>query len=413
MTTQAPVIIIGAGMAGLSCALYLQKAGIDALILEASDGVGGRVRTDLVDGFRLDRGFQILLTAYPEAQRLFNYGALDLHTFRSGALIRHEDHWIKLFNPLREPGQLFQTLFSSVGTFGDKLRIIALLRQVQGLSTTDLFQQTPTTTFDYLTEMGFSERMMVRFFRPFFGGIFLENALQTSSNFFEFCFKMFYTGNAAIPAKGIGQLAEQLANRLKPEQIRLNTPVERVLGNQVQLVTGETLKAQAVVLAVDGIQAARLLGKPAPPEEAFNHTTCTYFAAPTSPRSGERLLILNTKRASAIHNIAIISDVAPGYAPNGQCLISVSTQGLNNVDKGALTAQLQKELTTWFGDEVKQWRHLRSYHIPHALPAYGPDAVHKPLQLTDHLYQCGDQTAYPSLNAALQTGRLVAEAIGV
>lgn len=411
MTTQVPVIIIGAGMAGLSCAVYLQKAGIDALLLEASDGIGGRVRTDLVDGFRLDRGFQILLTAYPEAQRLFNYQDLDLKSFRSGALIHHENQWLTFFNPLREPAKVFQTLLSPVGTFSDKLRIVELLRRVQGLSTADLFQQPATSTLDYLGQAGFSEKMLFRFFRPFFGGIFLEDALQTSSNFFEFCFKMFYAGDAAIPAKGMGQLAEQLANRLKPEQIRLNAPVATIQDKQVTLASGEVLTAETIVMAVDRTQAAKLMGQPIPTEQAFNHTTCTYFAAPASPRPNEQLLILNTKRTAAIHNLAIMSDVAPDYAPDGQTLISVSTQALRQVNETALTAQIIKELVLWFGNDAKQWRHLRTYHIPQALPAFGPQAVQQPLKLADNLFQCGDQTAYPSLNAALQTGRLVAEAI--
>jgi hypothetical protein len=179
------------------------------------------------------------------------------------------------------------------------------------------------------------------------------------------------------------------------------------------------------VLAVDASQAALLLGRSAPTKRLFNHTTCTYFAAPTSPSSHpvvkKKLLILNTRRSSAVHNIAIMSDVAPGYAPAGQTLISVSTQGLETVNETALALRIQQELTDWFGDDVRQWQHLKTYHLPHALPTYGPDrnlkgidtapADRESLKLTDSLYQCGDQTAYPSLNAAMQTGREVAEII--
>ncbi|OIN60578.1 NAD(P)/FAD-dependent oxidoreductase [Arsenicibacter rosenii] len=416
MTTQASVIIVGAGMAGLTCAAYLKKAGINALILEASDGVGGRIRTDVVDGFRLDRGFQILLTAYPEAQRLLDYAALNLKTFRSGALIRCDEPgntnpWLTLLNPLNEPASLFQTLFSSVGTFGDKLRILELVRRVQGMQSEDFFCQEATTTYDFLTGFGFSDQMIARFFRPFFGGIFLEDALHTSSNFFEFCFSMFYSGEAAIPASGMEQIPAQVAGRLLPEQIRLNTPVKAISGGQVHLENGEILTSSHIVLAVDRARAAALLGKPAPAETAFTHTTCTYFAAPASPRPGEKLLLLNTRRSSAVHNLAVVSDIDPTTAPDGQALISVSTQGLTHVDKPALAAQIQRELTGWFGEPVKEWRHLRTYHIPHALPAYGPDATHEPLKISRSLYQCGDQTAYPSLNAAIRSGRVVAEQI--
>ncbi|MBD2753571.1 NAD(P)/FAD-dependent oxidoreductase [Spirosoma validum] len=414
---DVPVVIVGAGIAGLTCAVYLKQAGIRAIVLEAADGVGGRVRTDFIDGFRLDRGFQILLTAYPEAQRLLNYSALELRTFRSGAFIRERNNWLTLVNPLQEPSSIIQTLTSPVGTFGDKLRIAELMRRTQSLGLDELFQQTPTTTLAFLQDFGFSDRIIERFFRPFFGGVFLEDALTTSSNFFEFCFRMFFTGDAAIPARGIGAIADQLASRLSPNQIRLNTPAKQLSGNSVQLSNGETITAETLVLAVDSAQAATLLGTPTPTEQAFNHTTCTYFAASTAPKTPEqKLLLLNTHRSSAVHNVAIISDVAPEYAPVGQSLISVSTQGLERFNETELVKQIRLELTGWFGDDVQQWRHLRTYHIPHALPAYPPelaglDAIRKPLRLAENLYQCGDQLTYPSLNAAMKTGREVAELI--
>lgn len=417
-----PVLIIGAGMAGLTCAAYLKQAGIKALVLEASDGVGGRVRTDVVDGFRLDRGFQIFLTAYPEAKRLLNYSALDLRAFRSGALIRQqaEPTWISLLNPVQEPLSVFQTLLSPVGTFGDKLRIVELLRRTQELPLYELFRQTPTTTLALLHEIGFSDQMIDRFFRPFFGGVFLEDTLTTSSNFFEFCFRMFFLGDAAVPAEGIGTIPNQLASRLGADQIRLQTTVQRVSGHTVHLDSGETLTGRAVVLAVDAAQAARLSGRAAPPEQAFNHTTCTYFAVRsdqfTDEQAHKKLLLLNTHRSSAVHNVAIMSDVAPSYAPAGQTLVSVSTQGLVMVDEPELTRKIRAELSNWFGEGVRQWRHLRTYHIPQALPAYNPsqagnDITRQSLRRADGLYQCGDQTTYPSLNGAMQTGREVAELI--
>lgn len=425
-------------MAGLTCAVYLKQAGIDALLLESADGVGGRVRTDVVDGFRLDRGFQILLTAYPEARRLLNYAALDLRCFRSGALIRDQSPnasspWMTLLNPFQEPFSVFKTLASPVGTLADKIRIFELMRRTQALSVNELFRQTPTTTLALLHELGFSERMIERFFRPFFGGVFLEDDLTTSSNFFEFCFRMFFSGDAAVPAQGIGAIPDQLASRLSPNQIRLNTRVTRIDGNSVVLDTGETISGRAVVLAVDAAQAATLTGEtgtghPAGAARSFNHTTCTYFVAPHSPDSTsipiKKLLMLNPHRASAVHNIAIMSDVAPGYAPGSQteqgpALISVSTQGLETVNESVLTERIRVELADWFGPGALNWRHLKTYHLPHALPSYNPalndggngfePILHQPLKLSEFLYQCGDQTAYPSLNAAMQTGREVAE----
>ncbi|MBD2701275.1 FAD-dependent oxidoreductase [Spirosoma sp. BT702] len=420
-----PVVIVGAGVAGLACAVYLKQAGIDALLLEADEAVGGRIRTDVVDGFQLDRGFQILLTAYPEAQRLLKYSALDLKCFRSGALIRHQPPgnpagWRTLLNPAREPSSVFKMIGSPVGSFNDKVLLLELLRQTQSLTLDELFRQTPATTLDFLDEFGFSDSIIEQFFRPFFGGVFLEDALTTSSNFFSFCFRMFFEGDAALPARGIGAIPEQLASGLNPNHIWLNSPVQRLDGKTATLVSGKTISANTIVLAVDAAQAARLTGRPTPTEQAFNHTTCTYFAADAaqlilSPKQ-RKLLMLNTHRSSSVHNVAIVSDIAPTYAPAEKSLISVSTQQLELVDEKTLTAQIRQELAGWFGSEVQTWQYLRTYHIPHALPAYSPeqagtDSLRQPLKLAENLYQCGDQMTYPSLNAALKTGREVAEMI--
>ncbi|MFD2573608.1 protoporphyrinogen/coproporphyrinogen oxidase [Spirosoma soli] len=420
LSIDSPVIIVGAGMAGLTCAVYLKQVGIDALLIEAADHVGGRVRTDVVDGFRLDRGFQILLTAYPEAQRLLNYSALELKPFRSGALIRSNNDWVTFLNPFQEPSSAFQTLTSPIGTLGDKLRIAGLIRQTQSQSIGELFQQPATTTLEFLHQFGFTPQIIDQFFRPFFGGVFLEDALVTSSNFLEFCFRMFFLDDVAVPAQGIGAIPDQLAARLSNDQIRLKSVVKHIDGNQVILDTGEALTANSLVLAVDAAQAARLLGRPAPIAQSFNHTTCTYFATPAGaelvPTGKKRLLMLNPQRSSAVHNLAIMTDVAPSYVLTDgrhepQTLISVSTQGLETVNEASLTDRIKQELTNWFGNEVHKWQHLRTYHIPQALPSYGPGSTHQPLQLSPTLYQCGDQTAYPSLNAAMQTGREVAQLI--
>lgn len=416
-TVIDPVIIIGAGMAGLACATWLHRAGRPVLVLEAADGVGGRVRTDVTpDGFRLDRGFQILLTNYPEARRMFDYGALNLKSFRSGAVIRLANGYeTTLENPLHAPLMAFAALASPIGTAKDKLLLLKLVAQLAGRSPEQLLARPNITTLRYLHEFGWSEQIINSFFKPFFGGVYLDRELGTASNFFEFVFQQFVQSAATVPALGMQQLPEQLASRLPIGAIRLNTPVAAVAegGRRVHLASGETLAAAAVVLATDGPAAARLLGLdlPAAIHPVARLTTCTYFAtAGAAPSHGYNFLHLNAQANSLVHNVAFPGETGASVAPAGQNLVSVSTHGEHGLSEEELTARLRTELAAWFGPVANMWRHLRTYRIEQALPVYGPgQPVQQELHLGDTLFRCGDWVSYPSLNAALGTGRQVAE----
>ena len=416
---DAPVIIVGAGIAGLACATWLHRAGRPVLVLEAAEAVGGRVRTDVTPaGFRLDRGFQVLLTEYPEARRIFDYGALDLKAYKSGAVIRLADgRQTTLQNPLQRPLAAFSALASPIGTLPDKLRILSLVRHVLKHSPEELLARPATDTLTFLRRYGWSEAMIDNFFRPFFGGVFLDRNLGTASNFFEFVFQQFVRGAATVPALGMQQLPAQLAARLPAGTVRLRTPVARVEGRTVYLENGEVLPAAAVVLAVDGSAPAHLLPSLALPEDgrlaAARRTTCTYFATPAgtpAPGRHDGLLRLNAAPNQLAHNVVFASETAPACAPAGRHLVSVSTHGPHRLSAADLTRQLREELLAWFGPQVLKWEHLKTYEIPNALPEYAASQpVQLPLRLTDTLYRCGDWSAYPSLNAALATAREVAE----
>ena len=425
---QLPVIIIGAGMAGLACATWLHRAGRPVLVLEAADAVGGRVRTDVTpEGFRLDRGFQVLLTNYPEARRVFDYSALHLKAFRSGAVIRLADgRETTLQSPLQRPLAAFSALASSIGSLPDKLRILSLVRHLLKYTPEELLARPATDTLNFLQRYGWSEQMINSFFKPFFGGVFLDRELTTASNFFEFVFQQFVTGEATVPALGMQQLPEQLAARLPAGAVRLHTPVAAVEGTSVRLNTGEMLAGSAVVLATDGPAALRLLaGRSGNPDDsastktagfstAARLTTCTYFATEGghSPGRNDKLLRLNAASGALAHNVAFPADVSGAYAPAGRALVSVSTHGERNLSEAEITAGVREELVAWFGPAARQWQHLRSYRIAAALPVYlAGQPVEQPLKLADGLYRCGDWASYPSLNAALATGREVAEAL--
>jgi phytoene dehydrogenase-like protein len=405
------VIVIGAGLAGLCAARYLSRNGVDCTVLEASDGVGGRVRTDIVDGYRLDRGFQVLLTAYPEAKKQLDYAALDLHTFQPGALVRYNRAFHKVVDPWRSPGDLLRTALAPVGSLLDKARVARLRFDVRRGMLEELWQRPSTSTLQRLRQAGFSETMIDRFFRPFFGGIFLDRNLSTSSRLFDFIFRMFSEGETALPAQGIQAIPEQLAATLPVGTIRLNSRVEAINGSEVKLAGGETLSAAAVVVATEGPEAARLLNDVADPGSLS--VACLYFAAERAPIS-EPVLILNGNGSGPINNLCFPSQVAPSYAPPNSTLVSASVLGNPDEDDELLRARVQGQLTEWFGPQAKEWRFLRLYRVRHAQPAQPPgvlESPQRPVQLRPGLYVCGDHRDNASINGAMVSGQRTAEAV--
>jgi phytoene dehydrogenase-like protein len=401
------VVIIGAGIAGLCCALRLQEKNIPCVVLEAADAPGGRVRTDMVDGFLLDRGFQVLLTAYPEARRLLDYKALGLRTFAPGALVRVQGKLHRVSDPFRQPWTLPSTLLAPIGSLADKLAIVRLRSHVRQGTVEEIWSRPETSSLEALQGFGFSPRMIDSFFRPFFGGIFLETELATSSRLLEFVFRMFSEGHAALPAAGIGAIPEQLAARLTPGTIRLGARVEILSEGKVVLRRGERVPAAAVVIATE---ATRLLPDLHPP--AFHDTACLYFAAARAPVA-KPLLVLNGEGGGPVDNLCVPSAVSPTYAPAGQALISATVIGAADAEEKALEHEVRRHLTSWFGITVADWRHLRTYRIPLALPArksLEPAAL--PVRRKPGIYVCGDHRETPSLQGAMMSGRRAAEAVG-
>jgi phytoene dehydrogenase-like protein len=397
-------VIIGAGVAGLSCAKRLHEAGRGFLLCDGADRVGGRVATDLCDGFLLDRGFQVLLTAYPEARRQLDDEALDLRKFYPGARIRHAGRWHRVSDPFRHPVDAMLGIFSPIGTFADKLRVGRM--RLENFAFPELGPE--VATLAALESKGFSRAMIERFFRPFLGGVFLENALSTTVRKFEFVMRYFAQGDTAVPAHGMGEIPRQLARNLPPSSLRLSTRVASLGENEVRFADGTSLACRSVVIATDELEARRLLGGggPAP---AGNSVCCLYFSTAVAP-VGEAIIVLNGDGAGPIHHLAVMSAVSAEYAPAGRHLVSVNVIDREEIKAPDLEARVRRQLVEWFGAGVDAWELLRIYQIDHAVPSQ-PGWVEKPPRVRKGVYACGDHCGIASLNTAMASGRAAAEAL--
>ncbi len=419
-------VIIGAGLAGLSCALSLEAAGIPVTLLEASDRPGGRVRTDAVEGFRLDRGFQVMLTAYPEAKRLLDYGALQLKKFEPGALIWHGGRFHRFADPIRNPWAAATLLFDPIVPWADKLHVAKLRARVRRGTWEEMFARPERTTRDYLQAVPFSASIIERFFEPFFGGVFLERDLVTSSRFFEFLYRLFASGDTVVPASGMEQIPLQLAAKLRAGTLmtdaRVGTVTRTTQSFQVEITGKERLEARAVVLAVAGNEGNALLGGvggwSVPEVRAWNKTTAFCYAAQQVPVN-EAIILLNGegRGAGPVNNLAVMSAVSAAYAPPGAYLVVASVVGEAPAEAAAvmrLEAEVRTHMTKWFGPVVGSWRMLRAYPLARALPQQRhAEWEQAPVRVagTGGVYMCGDYRETASIQGALASGRRAAEAV--
>ncbi|ACO32471.1 MULTISPECIES: NAD(P)/FAD-dependent oxidoreductase [Acidobacterium] len=420
------VVIVGAGVAGLHCARLLEQAGLNVLLLEAADIPGGRIRTDLVEGFRLDRGFQVLLTAYPEAKRALNYPALQLCSMKPGALVYKNERMHYFADPFRDPGAALKLVFDPIVSLRDKLLVARLRGKVQQGPWESLFSNPETSTLEYLRSYGFSSAMIECFFRPFFSGVFLERDLATSSRYFEFLFRIFAQGLVAVPEQGMGVIPRQMAENLKPRTLQTQARVHRIApvlnGITVEADGVGSIMARAVVLAAG--QPSESFGLPAAAAApaVWNRTTTFYFAAEHAPVQ-EPILVLNGNMRDGqpatgpLNHLAVMSRVSPQYAPPGAELIAANVVGTAPQDPqelNRLAEQVREQCRQWFGDTVREWKLIASYPIARALPLSphvewnpAPDAS----RLSSGVYACGDDHLFPGVQGALISARTTAECI--
>ncbi len=404
---EVEIVIIGAGLSGLTAALECEKAGHSPVLLEATDRPGGRVKTDAVNGYLLDRGFQVLLTAYEKSNEVFDMEALDLGTFASGALITDDQGSFRISDPLRDSGKLLEMAFSRVGTLGDKYNMWRLTRKLQAQTSDEVFADDGLTTMEYLRKFGFSPKIIGNFFVPFFGGIFLERKLDTPASMFRYVFRYFSIGAAGLPAKGMGALPDQLAARLSRTDLRVKSPVESVTQEGlVTLKSGERLSAKKVIIACDPKRILPQMDE----AQKYRSTVTMFFGGSDKLKNMRRTIGLDARSKSPINNYCRHDEVQPGCAPSGKSLWSVTVRDGSD----ATHLQVAEVLGKLVGAKPGELTHIKTFRIPKALPAVESpknDLPAEQTQIGSHIYLAGDYLLNGSIDAALRSGIRAAEAV--
>jgi hypothetical protein len=407
-------IVVGAGLAGLTCAKVLRERGAEVAVFEASDGVGGRVRTDEQDGFLLDRGFQVYFTSYPVAGRHLDYDALDFRDFDPGVIVRRGLERSVLSDPLRDPKDLVPSLVSDAATFGDKLRTLALVARTSTVRVSAGAEdgEADISTLEYLKTAGLSERYIDSFFRPFYGGITLNRRLTTSARILRFTLRMLARGRTVVPALGMGEIPRQLASRLHEGEIQLNSPVEDLLREGERVVgvrsAGEEHEADAVVVAMDAPTAGDLTDEAVP--EGSVGEVCIYYE--TDGLGSGRKILLNAEDGAFVNNAVEMSNISEKYAPPGRHLLyAVALSGMGLPD-GELYRRGIEDLSRWYPGA--DFRPLGLRRIPYGQFAQ-PPGIHRRLPdnktQTPGLVLAGEYTEDASINGSMLSGEKAAGAV--
>lgn len=409
---QYDAVVIGAGAAGLACAKVLQENKLSYTILESSEQIGGRIQTDVVDGFQLDHGFQVLQTGYPDIDQFLNLTDLQLNTFPAGVAVRFNGRFHTIADPRQHPRHLLSTVTSPLGSFSDRIAMLKLARHVCRGPFENIFDQPEELTIDYLNSCGFSKKFINSFFVPFFAGACLDKDINASSRVLKYLFRIFTMGDATLPSKGMGEIPKQMARSLGTDTIQFNSRVIEVSDGAVKLEDGRTIHGRQIVVATpepilkDLLQiktVSRSVGE-----------SCLYFSTDWVPPFKEPFLLLNGDGRGPVNNLAFPSMVAADYAPANKTLIAavvVDDQFRNRPD---LEGKVRKQCHEWFGDIVRGWEHIRTYQIEHALPDQSPPTKNPyllPQPVSKSIRVCGEYQSLPGLQWALMSGHMTGKSL--
>jgi len=396
--------IIGAGISGLIAATVLEQKGYSPVIFEATNRVGGRVKTDIISGYQLDHGFQVLLTAYPAAKKYLDYEALELQNFLPGASIFKNGKQEVIGDPMRDVSLLFSTLAANIGTVADKLKILKLNINLKKKTIAEIFSDKEQSTFSYLKELDFSSDIINDFFKPFFSGIFLEDKLETSSRMFQFVYKMFGEGNAALPKAGIEEIPRQLLRKLKSTTFHYDTFVSSILDSKIVLADGQEIESDFTIIATEASNLVpNLKTKP------IAWQSCDTLCFETEKRTINKPLIgLIPFQDTIINNIFYYTSLKTKVSA-GKELLSVTVVNNQGLSGKALIDRVQQELTKFCGITTSTF--IKHYSIPKSLPKLSElhyDISPSDTRLTKNIYLAGDIQLNGSLNAAIIAGEKAA-----
>ena len=446
LPSQAEVAIVGAGLAGLTAAAHLARAGHDVHIFEPCAAPGGRVRTEVVDGHLLDLGFQVLLTGYPAVQEELDLDALKLCGFEPGAVVVRDGRHYSLPDPFRTPGRFLEALRFPLATPVDKWKTMQLRNQVRGTDVEAPFQLPERMAAAWLRDQGFSERFLATFWIPFFSAVFLDPPLEVTTRLFSFVFRSIALGDIALPAEGMGAIPRQLAARLPEGSLHYGWKAdsllykqERVHGLRLRLAStgagngqgagdgqgagpsggGEgtpatrEIHADRVILACGPEEARRLTDLPIPNLEPLG-VSIVYFCV-EEPVTRERRIFLNGGGSSPAHHAVFLSNICPSYAPPGSQLISITVLGVPAAGGSTLAERVRRQMAIWFPrDRTETWRWLATYQIPFAQFRQPPGLLARlPEARTSigGLFLAGDYTRHCSVQGAIESGQRAAREV--
>jgi protoporphyrinogen oxidase len=409
------VVVIGAGLAGLSAARLLAIAGREVTVIEASDDIGGRVRTDEVDGLLLDRGFQLYNPSYDEGARILDLKSLNVQSFTPGLIVSIDGRSYRMGDPRREPTWAVDSLLAPVGKLSTKLKFA---KYALGVALSDLDESTYDQRTGAFLNHKFGADFTDKLLRPFLAGVFLEDDLATSKRFFEMALKSFIKGSPGVPAAGMQEIPRQLATQLPNDSIHLETTATAVARTMVRTDRGD-IRCRSVVIAANARSAQQLIPSLSIPQ---SHGVTTWYhladCAPSELTEGKSTLVVDGKRYQGHHidptrplvNTVVMTNAAPSYASNNRVLVSSSALGVH--DSVQAESAVRKHLSSLYKVSTTNWNHVATYPIPDALPAMmPPHSTESSIRLDAGVYLAGDYRQVSSINGAFHSGRRAAEAL--